>query len=74
MSSVTGLSPRTTTTGQCAWLTTAAETEPMTIPERPPSPREPITIMVTYLDISSSMSMGLPSAMVCPILISGATS
>ena len=74
VSSVTALSSRTTTTEQFAWETTDADTDPMTMPVRPPMPREPMTIVVTSFDISSSMSMGEPSAMVCPILMSGATS
>ena len=44
------------------------------MPESPPKPREPMTIIVTSRDMSSSMSMGEPSAMVWPIFSSGATS
>ena len=51
-------------TGQEAWETTEAETEPITMPDKPPMPREPMTIMVTSCDISSSISIGEPSATV----------
>ena len=63
-SSVRWLSSRTTTTGQCAWDTTAAETDPITMPESPPRPREPMTIILLVSLSSNSMSMGVPSAMV----------
>jgi hypothetical protein len=38
------VSSRVTTTGQNAWLATAADTEPSTMPLIPPRPREPRTM------------------------------
>src|SRR5690606_22530913 len=45
-----GIGGRTTRTGQRAWATTWALTEPSSMPENPPRPREPTTSRLASVD------------------------